>query len=161
MSVLGVELDRRKHIHFLQLVTNCFSCCWGTWSDSNPWFGTMFYIHYMSLMSNVLTCGYLWKDLVLSQFLFHLHIHSEKLIYSNNTHQKTVQWYLSPFTWILQNALVYYSRRCFLLSFCLKNIFMLLLDIFHDLQWCFTLTYCPEQYCMTFETQRLVFAHHQ
>lgn len=47
-----------------------------------------------------------------------------------NTHQKTVQCDLSPSSWILQNAAVDCSRRCFLLSYCLKNIFMLLLDIF-------------------------------
>lgn len=73
-------------------------------------------------MSNVLMHGYLGKDLVISQFLLHLHIHSQKLICSNNTTPTRRLWYG-----------VYYSRRCFLLSYHLKNIFMLLLDIFYVL----------------------------
>lgn len=83
--VLGVDLDRREHIHFLQLVMNCFFCCWGTASDSNSWLGGWFYIHYMSLTSNVLMRRYLKEELVLSQFFLHLHIHCEKFIFSNNT----------------------------------------------------------------------------
>lgn len=133
MSVLGVELDRRKHIHFLQLVMNCFFCCWGTSSDSYSWFGRMF-LYSLYVINE--QCIYVWipvkgsgtqpgiASLANSQRKIHL-------FQQQNTHEKTV--HLSPFTWILQNAVVYYSRRCFFLSFCLKNIFMLLLDIFHEL----------------------------
>lgn len=39
----------------------------------------------VSLMTNLLICGYLGKDPAFSQFLLHLHIPSENLICSNNT----------------------------------------------------------------------------